>query len=65
MLKALRPSDVLATVDDLVAQMLEARHHPVDELEAHGPRYGGGKRPYRSEMVGASYDPRIEAAITR
>jgi hypothetical protein len=37
-LKALSPNDVLATVDDLVAQMCE---------------------------VGASYDPRIEAAITR
>jgi hypothetical protein len=37
-LKALSPSDVLATVEDLVAQMLEARHHPVDELVAHGLR---------------------------
>ena len=64
-LTAFSPSDVLATVDDLAAQMLEARHHPVYELVAHGPRYGGAKRPYRSEMVGASYDPRIEAAITR
>jgi hypothetical protein len=48
-LKALSLSDVLATVDDLVAQMLDARHHPVDELVAHGPRYRGvkrhGKRP--------------------
>jgi hypothetical protein len=64
-LKAFRPSDVLASVDDLAAQLLEARHHPVDALVAHGPRYGGAKRPYRSEMVGASYDPRIEAALTR
>jgi hypothetical protein len=64
-LKALSPSDVLATVDDLVAQMLDARHHPVDELEAHGPRYGGGKRPYRSEVVGASYEPVIDEAKTR
>jgi hypothetical protein len=64
-LTAFSPSDVLATVDDLAAQMLEARHHPVYELVAHGPRYGGAKRPYRSEMVGASYAPRIEAAITR
>ena len=63
--KALSPSEVLATVDDLVAQMLDARHHPVDELEAHGPRYGGAKRPYRSEMVGASYEPVIDEAITR
>jgi hypothetical protein len=37
-LKALSPSDVLATVDDLAAQMLDARHHPVDELVAHGLR---------------------------
>jgi hypothetical protein len=37
-LKARSPSDVLATVDDLVAQLLEARHHPVDALVAHGPR---------------------------
>jgi hypothetical protein len=40
-LKALSPSDVLATVDDLVAQMLDVRHHPVDELVAHGLRYSG------------------------
>jgi hypothetical protein len=38
-LRALSPSDVLATVDDLVAQMLDVRHYPVDELVAHGPRY--------------------------
>jgi hypothetical protein len=44
-LKALRPSDVLATVDDLAAQIPDVRHHPVDELVAHCPRYGGGKRP--------------------
>ena len=31
-LKALSPSDVLATVDDLVAQMLEARHHHRSEM---------------------------------
>jgi hypothetical protein len=37
-LKAFRPSDVLASVDDLAAQLLEARHHPVDALVAHGPR---------------------------
>jgi hypothetical protein len=37
-LKARSPSDVLATVGDLVAQLPEARHHPVDELVAHGPR---------------------------
>jgi hypothetical protein len=35
-LKALRPSDVLATVGDLVAQMRDGRQHPVDELVAHG-----------------------------
>ena len=38
-LKALSPSDVLATVGDLVAQMLDGRHHPVDELVAHGLQY--------------------------
>jgi hypothetical protein len=58
-LQALSPSAVPATVDDLVAQLLEARHHPVDEL-AHGPRYRGVKAPR-----GASYGPRIEAALTR
>ncbi len=44
-LQALSPSDVLATEDDLVAQTLDACHHPGGELEAHCPRYGGGKRP--------------------
>jgi hypothetical protein len=37
-LKARSPSDVLASVDDLAAQLPEARHHPVNELVAHGPR---------------------------
>ncbi len=68
-LKALSLSDVLATKDDLVAQMLDARHHPVDELEAHYPRYRGVKRrgehPSMSERVGASYEPLIDEALTR
>ena len=68
-LKALRPSDVLATVEDLVAQMLEARQHPVDEPVAHGPRYSCVKAPrggpQMSEVGGASYGPLLEAAITR
>ena len=68
-LKALSPSDVLATVDDLAARIPDARHHPLYDLVAHCLRYGGtkrsGKRPYMSEMVGASYEPLIEEAITR
>jgi hypothetical protein len=68
-LKALSPSDVLATEDNLVAQMLDARHHPSYELVAHCPRYGGvkrrGKRPYRSEMMGGPYEPLSDEAITR
>ena len=67
--KALRPSDVLATVDDLAAQIPDARHHPLYDLVAHCLRYGGtkrsGKRPHMSELVGASYEPLIEEAITR
>ena len=68
-LKALSPSDVLATVDDLVAPMRDGRHHPVDELVAHGLRYRCVKaprgRPSRSEVGGASYGPLLEAAITQ
>jgi hypothetical protein len=68
-LKALSPSDVLATVDDLVAQMLDTRDHPLYALVVHCLRYGttksSGKRPYVSELVGASYEPLIDAAITR
>jgi hypothetical protein len=68
-LKALSPSDVLATVEDLVAQLLEARHHPVDELVAHGLRYSCVKAPRGAPADerggGASYGPLIEAAITR
>jgi hypothetical protein len=68
-LKALSPSDVLATVDDLVAQMLNARDHPLYALVVHCLQYGtttrSGKRPHMSEMVGASYEPLIEAAMTR
>ncbi len=68
-LKALSPGDVLATVDDLAAQIPDARHHPLYDLVAHCLRYGGtkrsGKRPHMSEMVGASYEPLIDEAITR
>jgi hypothetical protein len=68
-LKALNPGDVLATVDDLVAQILDAHHHPLYDLVVHCLRHGtthsSGKRPYMSEMVGASYEPLIDAAITR
>jgi hypothetical protein len=35
-LKALSSSDVLATVDDLVAQMPNPHHHPVYALVVHG-----------------------------
>jgi hypothetical protein len=68
-LKALSPGDVLATVDDLVSQILDARHHPLYDLVVHCLQHGGtkrsGKRPYMSEMVGASYEPLIDEAITR
>jgi hypothetical protein len=68
-LKALSPSDVLATVDDLVAQILSARDHPLYALVVHCLQYGttksSGKRPYMSEMVEASYEPLIDAAIAR
>jgi hypothetical protein len=68
-LKALSPSDVLATVDDLVAQMLNAREHPLYALVSHCLQYGttksSGKRPSVSELVGASYEPLIDAAMTR
>jgi hypothetical protein len=68
-LKALSPSDVLATVDDLVAQILDTRDHPLYALVVHCLRYGttksSGKRPYVSELVGAAYEPLIDEAITR
>ncbi len=47
-LKAHRPSHVLATVGDLVAQMLDGRDHPVDELVAYGVRYSCVKAPRRA-----------------
>jgi hypothetical protein len=68
-LKALSPSDVLATVDDLVAQILTARDHPLYALVVHCLQYGttrsSGKRPSVSEVVGASYEPLIDDAITQ
>lgn len=68
-LKALSPSDVLATVDDLVSQIMDARDHPLYALVAHCLRHGtttsSGTRPYPSEMVGASYEPLIDEAIAR
>jgi hypothetical protein len=68
-LKALSSSDVPAAEDDLVAQMLDARHHPVDKLEAHSPRDRGVKRhenrPSMREMMAAPYGPLIDDAIAR
>jgi hypothetical protein len=68
-LKALSPGDVLATVDDLVAQILDAHDHPLYGLVVHCLQHGtttsSGKRPHMSELVGASYEPLIEEAITR
>ena len=68
-MKALSSSNVLATVDDLVAQMLNARDHPLYALVVHCLQYGTtkskGKRPYVSEIVGASDEPLIDEAITR
>jgi hypothetical protein len=68
-LKALNPSDVLATVDDLVSQIVNAHDHPLHALVAHCLQYGttksNGKHPYVREMVGTLYEPLIEEAITR
>jgi hypothetical protein len=68
-LKALSPSDVLASVDDLVAQIPEAQDHPLYALVAHCLQYGIiksiGKRAPVSEMVGAAYEPLIDTAITQ
>jgi hypothetical protein len=68
-LKALSPSDVLATVDDLVAQIMTARDHPLYALVVHCLQYGttksSGKRPSASEVVGGSYEPLIDEAITQ
>jgi hypothetical protein len=68
-LKALSPSDALATMDDLVAQILKARNHPLYALMVHRLQYSttksSGKRPYVSKMVGVSYEPLIDEAIAR
>ena len=68
-LKSLSPSDILATVDDMVSQIVHAHDHPLYALVAHCLQYGttksSGKRPYVSEMIGAFYEPLIDAAITR
>jgi hypothetical protein len=68
-LQGLSSSDVLATVDDLVAQIPVAQDHPLYALVMHCLQYGTtkscGKRPYVSEMVGTWYEPLIDAAIAR
>jgi hypothetical protein len=68
-LKALSPDDVLTAVDDMVSQILDSHNHPLYELVVHCLRHGttksSGKRPYMSEIVGASYEPLIDQAITR
>ena len=48
-LKALSPSNALATMYDLVAQILKARNHPLYALMVHRLQYSttkrSGKRP--------------------
>jgi len=68
-LKELSLSDVLATVDDVVAQIPNPHDHPLYALVAHCLPYGTtksrGKRPSVSELVGASHELLIDAAMTR
>ena len=68
-LKTLSPGEVLATVDDLVAQVVDPRHHPlyalVSQCLSYGTTLSSGTRPYVSEMVGALYEPLIDQAIAR
>jgi hypothetical protein len=49
--------------------MLNAREHPLYALVAHCLPYGttrrSGNRPSVSELAGASYEPLIDAAMTR
>jgi hypothetical protein len=60
---------ILATVDEMVSHIVDAHDHPLYALVTHCLQYGttrsSGKRPYMSEMVGASYEPLIDEAITR
>ena len=68
-LKGLSPSDVLATVDDMVAQIVDAHAHPLHALVEDCLHYGtskrSGKRPYVSATVAGLYEPLIHEAITR
>lgn len=68
-MKLLSPSDVLAVVDDLVSQIVNAHDHPLHALVAHRLQYGtttsSGKRPCVSATVVALYEPLIDEAITR
>jgi hypothetical protein len=68
-LKTLTPSAVLGAVDNMVSQIVDAHDHPLYALVAHCLQYGttksSGQRPYMSEMVGASYEPLIDEAITQ
>jgi hypothetical protein len=66
-LKVLSPSDVLATIDDMVAQIVEAHDHPLHALVEDCLHYGtskrSGKRPDVSATVGGLYEPLIHDAI--
>jgi hypothetical protein len=69
-LKALSPSDVLDTVDDVVVQIPNPHDHPLYALVVRCLQYGttkrrSGKPPDMSEFVGASYEPLIDATMTR
>jgi hypothetical protein len=68
-LKVLSPSDVLATIDEMVAQIVDAHDHPLYALVVHCLQFGtskhSGKRPFVSETVGGLYEPLIYDAMTR
>lgn len=68
-LKGLSPSDVLATVDDMVAQIVDARDHPlhalVEDCLCYGRSKRGGKRLYVGATVAGLYEPLIHEAIRR
>jgi hypothetical protein len=67
--KGLNPSDVLATIDDMVAQLVDAHDHPlhalVEDCLHDGASKRSGKRPSVSAAVGGLYEPLIYEAITR
>jgi hypothetical protein len=68
-LKRITVDEVLAGVDDLIAQQSDPRKHPLYTLAKHVLRHGGfrssGRRAHVAAQLGQVFEDLIEDAIER